>query len=250
MIIAMRESTTRRRGGWRFTGTSYLTSTGASGSYAVAADDAAALVVLTGSALGAGTFLAWVQDGAVANTIVMRAYAASGNAYATLRLSSTTVVGDFRDDASVQTSVSISNTSKFGADVWTLCAVTFSPGASDVVRAYCADITPGNGTDATPGTYGAGGSVYLFATNDNLSRLSGKVRSPAIFDRVISDAEFAELHALGPTHDLRVASGNYTGAGPVHWWPADGDSGTTVTDRGSVGGCNLTLNGGVTIEEA
>ena len=60
------------------------------------------------------------------------------------------------------------------------------------------------------------------------------------------DAELAELHTLGPTHDLREASGDYLGD-VAHWWPADGDSGTTVTDRGLVGGCNLTLNGNVTI---
>jgi hypothetical protein len=44
--------------------------------------------------------------------------------------------------------------------------------------------------------------------------------------------------------------GAYTGGGPAHWWPGDGDSGATVTDRGSVGTCNLALHGGVTIEVA
>ncbi len=90
--------------------------------------------------------------------------------------------------------------------------------------------------ESTFGTPPGGTYTEVRYTGESLKQttdttLSNEIRS----DRATSDI-------------IRTNVGAYTGGGPEHWWPADGDSGTTVTDRGSVGGCNLTLHGGVTIE--
>lgn len=245
-------ATRRRASGWAFTGTTYLASDGASGSYAEAATNAAARVFLPGSVLGTGTFVCWVRKSAAAVAYIMYSHASGGAIVGLLisTASSGTMRGIISDDAA---STLLASHTGIGAELdgvtWSLCAVRVVHDSSDVLTSRF----EGAGTDATdgtPGAYAAATGMRLFATPSNTSRLAGDIRSPAVFSRALSDAELAELHALGPTHDLRVASGDYSGGGPAHWWPGDGDSGTTVTDRGSVGGCNLTLNGGVTLEAA
>lgn len=227
MIIAMRESTTRKRAAAAaWTGATCMVSDGASGSYAIAADDTAPLVMLPGSVPGSFTFAAWVQDSALGSGTIFRTIAADNTRveFSTLSSGGGTVTVSVRDSASTNTTASIAGVSgKFGASTWTLCAVTVTPGASDVVKVYCADATPGTATDATPGSYSAGEVLSLFATNTGgIPRLSGKIRSPAIWSRVLSDAEIAALYTAGPTHDLRTNVGAYTGGGPVHWTPQTG----------------------------
>lgn len=242
-------ATRRRASGWSFTGTTCLLGDGASGSYAESVNAAAATIILPGTVLGTGSMLCWLYDTMMATSVVMNAAAAVSARYARMQTTSSTLRAVISDDAaSTQTASIASADAKIEAG-YALCVCTFEHAASDTIKAYCDDLTPAEAVDASPGAYTAATKLRLFATHVDSAYLSGRIRSPAVFSRVLSADEVAALVTLGPTHDLRVASGDYLGS-PAHWWPGDGDSGTTVTDRGSVGGCNLTLNGGVTLEAA
>lgn len=234
----MRASTTaivRRSSAWSFTGTSYLTSDGSAGAYAEAVNATAALVMRPGPTLATSSFIAWARDGALATTRVLTV---AGNA--PILYLRTTRVG-----ASPPTA-ELFDVTDFDGINWVLVAVTLAIGATADCTVHVSNKTAVTAGGSPPGAYAAATGMRLFADYSDAQRLSGAIRSPAVFARALSVAEIAELHTLGPTHDLRVASGDFLGD-VAHWWPADGDSGTTVTDRGLVGGCNLTLNGNVTI---
>lgn len=227
-------------------GNAYLTSDGSAGSYAAAATTAPALLFLPGgSALGTASFVAWVRDAALTGQYMTASAATSGTRnYA--RVTSTGLSFMARSDNNVV--VATATQGSFAPADWTLIVATMTHGASDVLGISHGGAAQTTATDASPDTFLAGNHFRLFSHQDASSLASADLRSPGVFSRVITDAEIAALHTLGPTHDLRVASGDYLGD-VAHWWPADGDTGTTVTDRGVVGGCDLVLNGAVTIAE-
>ncbi|MCC7542456.1 MAG: hypothetical protein IT379_39930 [Deltaproteobacteria bacterium] len=231
----------------------YLSSTGAAGSYAQAATNAAARVFLPGTTLGTGSVALWMRGSitAVARIVYVSADLTTSNSRLTVYVSTSSggMVGHLGSNASGSPSVHPTQTGLVPSD-WTLIVGTIAHTASDIAGISAGGANRTTGTDGSPDTYGAGEYWRLFASNTTTQLWAGGIRSPAVWSRVLSDAEIAELHTLGPMHDLSVSSGDYSGGGPDHWWEGTGDSGTTVTDVGSVGGCDLTLNGGVTIEEA
>lgn len=260
MIIAMRESTTRRRAAAPLVGFPHLSSTGAAGSYAESANDLAAKVFLPGAVLGTATFLCWVYGAHVAaNRYLMAASASIGSSAPHARfqafLGSTGVSASDVDDANASNVATYLNGFST-TDGWRLvvarCHVVGGDGVA--INMIGSGLSSGEvtGLDASADAHTVGAYFRLFSTRatGGGSLFAGRIANPAVFSRAVTETEQIALAALGPTHDLSVSSGDYNGGGPDHWWPGTGDSGTTVTDVGSVGGCNLTLNGGVTIEEA
>jgi len=242
MIIAMRESTTRlRRASWTHTGTHYLSS---DGSYADAATSAAARVCFSGTGAPTFTFAAWITPTAYTSGQHAMQVSDDGAPSAALRVNTAAgFVGALANAAG--TSDSVTGDQSGAVHVALVCngstAVLYENGVS-------------KGSVSLPATpYASVDAFTLFADYAHANRMAGDIRSPAIWDRALSGDEVVSLALdASPGHDLREQYVDYLGsgqAGPVHWWPADGDSGTTVTDRGSVGGCNLTLHGGVTIKE-
>lgn len=220
---------------WTHTGTHYLSSDGASGSYADAATSAAAAIILTvaGSDYTLGMWLRF--DGPTSGGAVEAASSGAAVRAGVVAFDDgeDAITGDWGD--------------AYGVDYSTMRHVMLV--ASGGVLALHVDADGGASSGVV--TAGAAGvSLTLFARAGPLQPLACDIRDFAIWDRALSSAEVAALHTAGAGHDLSEDVGAYTGGGPAHWWPADGDTGTTVTDRGSVGGCNLTLHGGVTIEEA
>lgn len=210
-----------------FTGTHWLTSDGLAGSYADAATNAAARVVFPGASIGTFTFAGWIRN-------------LSG-------------VGPFAGDTSdSQPSISFYDDGNIEIDLTdtTMVIGTITGGATPIASwTHVALVCDGStlayyengvatGTPITiSGTYAAADSLQL-----TRSLNACDTRSPAIWSSALSAGQVAALYALGVAGDPRTIA-----SGPVHWWPADGDSGTTITDRGSAGTCNLTLHGGVTI---
>lgn len=226
-----------------FTGNHCLTSDGSAGSWAAANTTAPGLIFMPGSVLGTGTFLCWVRDATPGGYWTVSKDTSGTRSY--LRLTSGL-------SFIARTENNVSNTAtqgSFSPATWTLVVATIAHAANDSIGVSHGGAAKTITVDTPADAWGTAAHMFLFRTHTGTLN-DGDIRQPAIYNRVLSDAEIAALHALGPTHDLRVASGDYNGGGPVHWWPADGDTGTTVTDRGSVGGCNLTLNGNVTIAEA
>jgi hypothetical protein len=244
---------------WAFTGTTALVSDGEAGSYAESATNAAARLFYTAAnQLGAATFLAWVRV-AWPDDGIHRALASwgltSGNPRGTVRVSaSPSLVNNQVDNAGgTQSATKGSITSFFDGVVWTLVAATVERTTADVSSITYNDVAFTSTSDVLPDAHTAGEVFRIGARNYGATRIEaencpGAWRQPAVLGRVITAAEVAALYAAGPTHDIREAVGDYTGPGETYgWWPGDGETGTTVTDRGTLG-CNLTLHGGVTIE--
>lgn len=246
---ALAAATRRRRApaaSWTHTGTHYLSSDGASGSYADAATSAAARVVFPSTAAPVVTFAAWVRAATAGVQRVVWDVSDDGHPRWYLSTDPGDVcVGDVVNDAGgsgpgLEAAAPVP--AVWGHVCWVLNGA--DPGE------FLIDGVSQGATSGLVGAFAGVDAFTLFADYAHASRLAGDIRDPAVWDRALSAAEVAALHTAGVGHDLREAVGAYTGGGPAHWWPADGDSGTTVTDRGSVGTCPLTLHGGVTIEEA
>ncbi len=233
---------------WTHTGTHYLSSDGAAGSYADAVTSAAARVFLDGAGPDAATVAMWARptSGGYIYDITddgnpgLRGPTADGDEWAP----------EWRDDAG--SNVGATRYSLAGGS-WHHIAVSITPTGATF---FLDGLDGGAGEQSTTGyTFATAANAFtLFADFAHANRLAGDIRSPAIWARALSSDELLSLASdTTPAHDLRLQATDYLGsgqAGPVHWWPADGDSGTTVTDRGSVGTCNLALHGGVTIEVA
>lgn len=227
-----------------YTGNRYLTSTGAAGSYADAATSAAARVVFPGATLGTYTVAFWAKWSLTSPTSPVRVFEVSDDAQPRVGLYA------FDDGAP-----------GFGADAYDAGGSLFG-GGTDIYESTTpwhhyaitcngsnAFVLYSNGAavdtfDPSAGayTYAAVDALTLFGRYDHSLPLTGSMRQPAIWSSALSGANVSALYALGTTGDPRTI-----GAGPVHWWPADGDTSPTITDRGSVGTCNLTLHGGVSI---
>lgn len=229
---------------WTFAGNTYLSSDGASGSYADAATTAAARVCFTGTGKPTFTFAAWYRTNNIAGAMFCASDdgAPSAVIWAAADTASTVdIYGELKDagGANVLGVESFPDASSF------IHIALVADGAD--AKVYINGVETDTATLAT--TYANVDALTLFADYAHANRLAGDIRSPAVWNRALAANEVAALHTAGAAHDLREDVGNYTGGGPEHWWPGDGDSGTTVTDRGSVGTCALTLHGGVTIEE-
>jgi hypothetical protein len=223
---------------WVHTGLTQLVSDGASGSYAEAATNAAARVVFPGGALGVFTFSAWISP--ERNDAYVAAWIA-GETSARLFVNQDS---DPHDTAVIALPGMLGEIGAYALiDGGDHIVATFD---GTTAALYCNGSSVGT-NDPDPGDYAEGDTFRMFWALVADVYL-GPIRTPALYARALSAGEVAALHTAGPTHDLRANVGAYTGGGPDHWWPGDGDAGTTVTDRGLVGGCNLTLHGGVTIE--
>lgn len=228
---------------WAFTGTHYLSSTGAAGAYASAATTAAARVCFTGTGKPTFTFAAWYRTNNIAGFV----FDASDDGAPSARIICAT---------DTPSTITIAGVIDDAADAAILALDAYPDASSFIHIALVADGTDAkfyiSGVDADTATlattYASVDAFTLFADCAHANLLAGDLRSVALWDRALSAAEVAALNTAGAGHDLSTNVGAYTGGGPVHWWPADGDTAPTVTDRGSVGTCNLTLGAGVTIE--
>lgn len=233
-----------------FTGTHYLTSDGSAGSYAEAATNAAARLFLPGSTLGTATFVCWVRKTVTTTHSLLTVHEGTGapriQRVFTTAGSGTLSAAALDDASSTLSADQASIGSVFDGVAWVLVAIGVTTDTSDRIKSAVAGSVSANSVAAR--AYASRDRFRLFIGTSTTPRMVGDIRSPGILPRYSSDLELAALHTLGPTHDLRVASGDYLGD-VAHWWPADGDTGATVTDRGVVGGCNLNLNGNVTIAE-
>lgn len=228
---------------WTFQGTTFLRSDGLAGSYAEAATSALARVVFPGTGAPVATVSMWVTPTAWSSGKTLLDVSDDGAPRAQISTND-----DFGTTALLANAAGTSDSASGGTEAATLHVVLVADGTDftlyeNGVNAYFDISLP-----AEP--YAAVDLFRLFADYAGAQRVAADIRSLAVFGRALSSGEVAALYAGDYTLDLRTVSGAYDGAtnGPEHWYPADGDTGTTVTDRGSVGGCNLNLHGGMTIE--
>lgn len=231
---------------WTFAGTAPLVSDGMTGSYLEAATNAAARVVFPGAVFGSFTLSAWISPERNDTPVFGVGDSVSQSLF----------IGVLEDSAphdSMQ--CGLSNFPEAGVSLNAFGVLT----SGDHIAVTCdgSDIALYvNGslaeTKAVPlGTPVAQDLFRLMAFGSSDVWL-GTIRSPAIFDRALT-GDVAAICGAGPDWDLRVPFEEYLdpmfypGDPPAHWWPALGDTLPAVIDRGLVGGCNLTANGGITI---
>lgn len=92
-----------------------------------------------------------------------------------------------------------------------------------------------------------GSSFALLSTATGAAPLDASIRNIHIFDRALTSGEIAALYAAGPTHNIRAATGAWTGGTAVVSWDTPAVAGVVV-NSGTGGACNLVLNGAVTSE--
>ena len=226
---------------WTFSGTHWLTSPGGAGDTATASTNGPARLIFPSATMGSWSFAAWVYD--------MGGGSGQGPQFGTIPGYNPGLViyqdGNYQVDLTNAAGAIVGNIAGAVpvAATWEHLAVTCD---GTTMRVYVNGALQA-GSFAVAATYAAANSSLLIAAGS-----SGRIRSPALWDRTLSLDEVASLALDAPiTHDLREPYVDYLGGatptGPVYWWPADGDGGTVVTNRGSGGTCSLTLAGSVTI---
>lgn len=218
-----------------YLGNRYLTSDGLAGSYADAATSAAARVVFGGASAPTCTVSFWAQSTGVASQSFYIDVSDDGAP----RLSALTLDNDELDTLISDTSTPLSGSTAYSLAAAGWHHVAYVSTAGDV-EVFLDGV--GSGASSNTGTWSTVDALTLFADYAHANRLAGSLRNVCIYSSALSAGNVSSLYGLGETGDPRTAAG-----GPTHWWPGDGDSGTTITDRGSAGTCNLTLHGGVTI---
>lgn len=217
---------------WTFSGTHWLTSPGGAGDTAAASTNGPARLIFPSATMGSWSFAAWVYD--------MGGGSGQGPQFGTITGAAPDIViyqdGNYQVDLTNAAGALVGNIAGAApvAATWEHIAVTCD---GTTLRAYVNGSLQA-GSFAVTATYAASDVAFLIYDGS-----AGRIRSPALWDRTLSGPQVAALNTGGVSFDVRTVAGG----GPVHWWPADGDSGTVVTDRGSAGTCNLTLAGSVTI---
>ena len=227
----------------------YLHSPGGAGDYAQASTSAAAQAILQSTAAGPFTVTWWQRSsGDAAPAICAYRNAQPGPELITYYTGF--LAARIEDDAGAnQADVS---TGAAPDGTWQHYAITY--------RDYSGGKVPVNGVldiyidgaladtvslpfDISTDT---GADVLRVFANAAGGGLAGDIRAIGIFGaRYMDSAEIASIYAAGPTHDLLVDTGDYTGT-PTFLW--DGPAiGGRVANRGSGGSCDLVLNGAVSV---
>jgi hypothetical protein len=232
---------------WTFAGTAPIVSDGESGSYVEAATNAAARVVFPGGVDPVFTWSMWLQ------TVAPETYAlsiadplAAGSQRAALFVGYNDNPADVIVAELASTGGSGSSPNRYPIDLSMLTHVALVSDGTD-----CIVYVDGVADDRplySGGTWDPIDTLVMFASADLTQNMAGTIRAPALIPRALSAAELASVRTAGPDHNIATAVGDYTGPGGTYgFWPALGDTLPTITDRGTLG-CNLTANGGITIE--
>lgn len=255
-IIAMRQTTAivkrpaASEPAWDgFLGTTFLRSDGMAGSYADAATSALARSAFPSTSAPVFTVSCWAAF-ATASTDCLFDVSDDGSPSMALK------AYNDGDPSTLYTSLQDAGVNATGSEYFAdYSAFSHLAVVSDgaTVTLYVAGVAVGTPGDISAfGPYAAVDAFTLFANYAHALNAAGDIAQLAVWGRALSALEVADLYASGRAFDLRTLGDNedYDGTtgGPPHWYPGDGDTGTTITDRGSAGNCNLTLHGGVSIE--
>lgn len=241
-VLAMMQPRTSGPAPWVFTGTSALVSDGLAGSYAEAATPAAARVVFPGGGVGPFTLSGWFSRlgllyiGGI-NTKLTIGFSSFGEQDVSCDLRSIPSGGGFYSASGGGPGPDLVHIAMTHDGALPRLYI----GGSEVVGFGSESAWVADQQDA----------LILFArAYDLIGNVAGSVRSLAEYDIAFSAFGVADLEAGGPDMNLLAYSGETTTEhdAPVHWWPALGDTGGVVIDRGRVGGCDLVLHGGVVLD--
>lgn len=232
-----------------FAGTHYMSSDGTSGSYADAATSALAQLLLPPG--GKFTVTPWTVSAWVRPTTQASPQwifnARSGAAQAAFYWAGTDgddgIFANIYDGANGANPLAGNPTLVANQDH---LATLVNDAAADTLRLYVDGVSVATASTAlaVAALPASVDGLWLFDSGPlGGEPLTGRIRNLAFWSRALSAPQVAALNTGGVTFDTRTVAGG----GPDHWYPCDGDSGTTVTDRGAVGFCDLTLHGGVSI---
>lgn len=234
-------------GPWEFDGTVALVSDGASGSYAQAETSAAAQEVFPGVSVPVATFSFWLDQGTTPDGTIFD-LGGAGSLYLSMNVLGIDGVADGLyanlSDASGGFGFTNSGQSNVSSALHHYVIVVHD----DTVELFIDGAPIGAGPPIASPTWASADDLVLFASRALGDRVVVSIRSPALFSAALGGDAIIGLFNAGPDHDLRAAWEDSSDFEDdlAHWWPAKGDTGETVIDRGHVGGCNLTMHGGVT----